>query len=71
MTVTCPKCGSTKIGKYQYGLPVMTAKTKRDVDAGKIILGGCTIKRDVSPKYHCHACENDFGIFMTSEEDTP
>ena len=32
----------------------------KEVDSGKIILGGCCIMDD-APKYHCNACNEDFG----------
>lgn len=56
----CPKCGSKNIGRYMYGLPVFSDELLKEVDSGKIILGGCCIMDD-APKYHCNACNEDFG----------
>ena len=32
----------------------------KEVDSGKIILGGCIILEG-APKYHCNDCDEDFG----------
>jgi len=59
--ITCPHCGSTDIGEYLYGLPIME-KLEDEINSGEIILGGCCINED-SPKYYCYHCEKDFGIY--------
>ena len=56
----CPKCGSKNIGIYIYGLLLFSDELLKEVDSGKIILGGCCIMDD-APKYHCNACNEDFG----------
>ena len=56
----CPKCGSKNIGRYIYGLLLFSDELLKEVDSGKIILGGCCIMDD-APKYHCNACNEDFG----------
>ena len=58
----CPKCGSKNIAKYMYGLPVFSDELLKEIDNGKIKLGGCVIMED-APKYHCNDCEEDFGHF--------
>lgn len=60
--ITCPYCGSKHIGEYLYGLPIFSASLEKKVNEGKIILGGCIITED-SPKYWCHDCEKNFGIY--------
>ena len=62
----CPKCGSEDIAHILYGYPAFE-KIEEDLYAGKIALGGCCFEADVSPKYHCNDCENDFGIYMRSK----
>lgn len=39
----CPKCGSKKIASYLRGMPAYSEKLQKDIDEGKIILGGCII----------------------------
>lgn len=56
----CPKCGSKNIGRYMYGLPVFSDELLKEIDSGKIILGGCIIMEG-APKYHCNDCNEDFG----------
>lgn len=43
-----------------YGLPVFSDELLKEVDSGKIILGGCIIMEG-APKYHCNDCNEDFG----------
>ena len=43
-----------------YGVPVFSDELLKEVDSGKIILGGCCIMDD-APKYHCNASNEDFG----------
>jgi len=63
----CPKCGSKNIARYLFGLPDFdNKKLCAQVDAGKIVLGGCVIEQDVSPKYYCNDCDESFGIYMPS-----
>lgn len=52
----CPVCGSFRIAEILYGLPEFSAKLKRDLDAGRIILGGCCITND-DPKWQCADCQ--------------
>ena len=56
----CPKCGSKNIGRHIYGLLLFSDELLKEVDRGKIILGGCIILEGV-PKYHCNDCDEDFG----------
>lgn len=52
----CPACGSSRIAEILYGLPAFSAKLKRDLDAGRIILGGCCVTND-DPKWQCPDCQ--------------
>lgn len=62
----CPKCLSKTIVPIMYGLP--TEKAFLESQQGKLVLGGCCIS-DESPKWHCKACEHEFGKEMPSFED--
>lgn len=52
----CPKCGAKTIASILYGLPDYSEELKADIDAGKIVLGGCCITYD-DPKWQCTTCE--------------
>ncbi len=51
----CPKCDSNSVAKIIYGLVAYDEQMERDLDAGKIVLGGCCISND-SPEWHCNEC---------------
>jgi ribosomal protein S27AE len=51
----CPKCGSKRMARIQYGLPAYDAKMERDIAAGKLVLGGCCITGD-DPRWQCADC---------------
>jgi hypothetical protein len=56
----CPKCGSDSIAEILYGLPAFDEQMERDIDSGKIVLGGCCISDD-SSKGHCNKCKYEWG----------
>ena len=53
----CPKCNSTNIVPILYGYP--NAKGIEDVEAGKMVLGGC-LRRGNDPKHYCKDCKHKF-----------
>lgn len=55
----CPKCGSERIAYYQYGDPRFTEKLQKEIEVGKIVLGGCCIGID-DPFCVCTKCKTDF-----------
>lgn len=55
----CPKCNSDNLAKFRYGLPEFTDDLKKQIDEGKIILGGCEIMLD-NPLFHCNDCRHEF-----------
>ena len=57
---SCPFCGSKNIAEYLYGLPCFNEALEKDLEAKRIILGGCMIDGS-EPSYHCNDCERDFG----------
>ena len=56
----CPKCGNRNIAKYLWGMPAFTKQLEEDLEAGRVILGGCMITES-DPKFHCNNCKKDFG----------
>jgi len=52
---TCPDCGSNKIARILWGMPAMSPKMQRDIDQGKLILGGCVVL-EPDPKWQCVDC---------------
>lgn len=63
--VACPSCGSTNTCRIQYGMPDFTEKLERDVEAGKVHLGGCVVLGG-DPNRYCNNCEIDFDTNATS-----
>lgn len=61
----CPKCMSTNIGTFFYGLYEPESEdsiTLAKVKEGELIPGGCVIDND-SPKYRCNDCFFTWGKF--------
>ena len=59
MPPKCPICGSNKIAVYLRGMPAYSEKLQKDLDEGKVILGGCCVSDD-DPFYACVDCKTDF-----------
>jgi len=53
--IRCPKCNNRPVARIVYGLPYFSEKLANEVDAGKIVLGGCIITDD-DPAWQCVAC---------------
>lgn len=58
--IICPACKSKNIAKFLYGMPAFSKKLERELEQGKIKIGGCCISED-SPKLHCNNCGKDWG----------
>jgi hypothetical protein len=56
----CPACGSAEVAGIQYGLPLFTAELNADLDAGRVVLGGCCIGGD-DPAWVCRECKHHWG----------
>ena len=41
MPQKCPECGSAKVAEIVYGYPSSDWDWEKDVDSGKVVLGGC------------------------------
>jgi hypothetical protein len=52
----CHKCGSKRIAEILYGMPLGTSELQKDMEEGKIVLGGCCITND-DPKWQCVDCD--------------
>ena len=53
----CEKCDSDRVAVILYGLPIFTEELERDIDAGRVVLGGCCRTPD-SPEWFCMACQH-------------
>ena len=52
----CPACGAVAVASIQYGYPDMSdPRLKRDLEAGRVVLGGCCISDD-DPAWQCTGC---------------
>lgn len=52
----CPSCGSGRIATILYGLPAFSPELEADLDAGRIVLGGCCVTDD-DPAWQCLDCQ--------------
>lgn len=55
MNEPCPRCGSTQTVPIVYGLPDPQRVPLEDVEAGKVILGGCLVSGKEGGR-HCRRC---------------
>ncbi len=56
----CPVCASNNVAIFIYGKPPLNKAILEGLESGKIISGGCMIRR-TAPKWHCYNCNKDFG----------
>jgi hypothetical protein len=52
----CPSCGSLRIATYLYGEPAYSEELMTEINAGRIILGGCCIS-GYDPDWECVECK--------------
>ena len=62
----CPACGEGPVADVCYGLIDPTPRVRRDIDAGKIVLGGCIVSPD-SAVWMCTHCH----VWIHRSEDAP
>ena len=62
---SCPNCSSANTCRIMYGMPAYTDKLERDLEAGRVHIGGCIISDD-DPNRHCNDCETDFDTKATN-----
>ena len=56
----CPQCGSSNVAAIMYGLPDFNDELERELEAGRVVLGGCVISGE-DPKWQCNECEHQWG----------
>ncbi len=57
--IKCPICGFKPVGTILSGLPAFDEKMEKDIECGKIIIGGCLVT-DNQPQWACKACGTEF-----------
>ena len=55
----CPRCGAADIARIQYGYPAGSAQLDEDLQAKRVVLGGCLVWTGM-PDRHCTACGLEF-----------
>ena len=56
----CPSCGAVEVAAILYGLPRFDDELRADLDAGRVVLGGCCIGGD-DPVWVCRGCHHHWG----------
>jgi ribosomal protein S27AE len=51
----CPNCGTTPVATILYGMPAYDERMQKDLDEGRIALGGYCIGID-DPTWKCSNC---------------
>ncbi len=51
----CPSCGHAPFASILRGLPHYSDDLERDLEAGRVVLGGCSVSLD-DPAWACSAC---------------
>ncbi len=62
----CPSCGASGVSAILYGLPVVDEELDRDLDAGRIALGGCCVWEGM-PSWRCSHCHHEWGDLTNGE----
>lgn len=55
----CPRCGSRETVRIQYGEPAYSERLAADLEAHRVVLGGCMVWDD-QPDLSCTACGLEF-----------
>ncbi len=56
----CPRCGSERIAGVLYGMPDLSEKLRLDLEAGRLVLGGCKVTGN-DPRWRCIKCGYEMG----------
>ena len=64
----CPKCGSNKVAYIMYGLPAIGDELDKNLNEGKIVLGGCCFSNN-SPAWKCVDCSHLWGSVDETMDD--
>jgi len=62
----CPSCNSKRCARILRGYPLYTEELQNDLDAGRVVLGGCLISDDETD-WRCLDCGNEWSDEMKSE----
>ena len=54
----CPMCGSVRIASILYGYPAFSEELQKDMDEGRVVLGGCCVTDD-DPVWECVDCSTE------------
>lgn len=60
MLIKCPKCPSENIARVFMGEPTFDEKLVRNLDKGKIRLGGCLVSENGDPDFFCNNCKHQW-----------
>ena len=60
-TRRCPGCGGESIAHILWGLPAMSEKLREDLQAGRVMLGGCCVEPN-SAEWHCNECGTEWRV---------
>lgn len=63
--ISCPNCQSKNTCRIQYGMPEYTDKLEKDIQAGRVHLGGCVISGN-DPNRYCNDCRAEFDTKATN-----
>ena len=55
----CPVCKSKSVATILWGLPAYSEQLERDLELGKVVLGGCCVMVDC-PRWQCADCDTQF-----------
>jgi transposase-like protein len=56
----CPRCGSERIARILYGMPAFPEELRRELEAGRAVLGGCVVTGN-DPRWQCTSCRYEMG----------
>ena len=56
----CPACHSPRVAAIVYGLMEFTPELERDLEEGRIVLGGCEVTEE-SKRWECVDCCHSWG----------
>lgn len=51
----CPGCGKAPVATIIWGLPAFDKEMQRDLEAGRVTIGGCCLSFD-DPAWECTHC---------------
>ena len=51
----CPSCGHAPFSEIGWGYPVHSVELGRDLESGRVVLGGCVVSGD-DPVWACSEC---------------